>query len=79
MLASIEPGRIAHKICRFVHDSTSSTNVCDGIRKDGYQTERWLPQAVPDLGITRAVVMLGATGESDPRKAIDLIAFRAGL
>ena len=40
------------------------------------------PDALPqleDLGITRAVVMLGATGESDPRKAIDLIASRAGL
>ena len=40
------------------------------------------PDALPqleDLGITRAVVLLGATGESDPRKAIDLIASRAGL
>ena len=40
------------------------------------------PDALPqleDLGITRAVALLGATGESDPRKAIDLIASRAGL
>ena len=40
------------------------------------------PDALPeleDLGINRAVVLLGATGESDPRKAIDLIASRAGL
>jgi alkanesulfonate monooxygenase SsuD/methylene tetrahydromethanopterin reductase-like flavin-dependent oxidoreductase (luciferase family) len=40
------------------------------------------PDALPeleDLGITRAVVLLGATGESDPKKAIDLIASRAGL
>jgi len=40
------------------------------------------PDALPqleDLGITRAVVLLGATGESDARKAIDLIASRAGL
>jgi alkanesulfonate monooxygenase SsuD/methylene tetrahydromethanopterin reductase-like flavin-dependent oxidoreductase (luciferase family) len=40
------------------------------------------PDALPeleDLGITRAVVMLGATGESDPKKAIDLIASKAGL
>jgi probable F420-dependent oxidoreductase len=40
------------------------------------------PDALPefeDLGITRAIVLLGATGESDPRKAIDLIASRAGL
>ena len=40
------------------------------------------PDALPayeDLGITRAVAMLGATGESDPKKAIDLIASRAGL
>ena len=40
------------------------------------------PDALPeleDLGITRAVVLLSATGESDPRKAIDLIASRAGL
>jgi len=37
-----------------------------------------LPQ-LEDLGITRAVVMLGATGESDPLKAIDLIASRAEL
>jgi probable F420-dependent oxidoreductase len=36
-------------------------------------------QEFEDLGITRAVVLLGATGESDPRKAIDLIASRAGL
>jgi len=53
--------------------------VCDGIREDGYQTKRWFLQEVPDLGITRAVVMLGATGESDTRKAIDLIASRAEL
>jgi hypothetical protein len=40
------------------------------------------PDALPaleELGVGRAVVLLGATGESDPRKAIDLIAFRAGL
>jgi len=40
------------------------------------------PDALPeleDLGVSRAVVLLGATGESDPRKAIDLIASRAGL
>jgi len=40
------------------------------------------PDALPeleDLGINRAVVLLGATGESNPRKAIDLIASRAGL
>ncbi len=40
------------------------------------------PDALPeleDLGINRAVVLLGATGQSDPRKAIDLIASRAGL
>jgi len=40
------------------------------------------PDALPayeDLGVSRAVVMLGATGESDPKKAIDLIASRAGL
>jgi hypothetical protein len=40
------------------------------------------PDALPeleDLGITRAVVLLGATGESDPKKAIDLIASRADL
>lgn len=32
-----------------------------------------------EIGVTRAVAMLGATGETDPRKAIDLIASRAGL
>lgn len=40
------------------------------------------PDALPeleDLGVSRAVVLLGATGEPDPRKAIDLIASRAGL
>ena len=40
------------------------------------------PDALPeleDLGVTRAVVLLSATGESDPRKAIDLIASRARL
>jgi probable F420-dependent oxidoreductase len=40
------------------------------------------PDALPayeDLGISRAVVLLGATGEPDPKKAIDLIASRAGL
>jgi hypothetical protein len=40
------------------------------------------PDALPEfeeLGIDRVVVLLGATGESDPRKAIDLIASRAGL
>jgi hypothetical protein len=40
------------------------------------------PDALPqleELGITRAVALLGATGESDPRKEIDLIASRAGL
>jgi probable F420-dependent oxidoreductase len=39
------------------------------------------PDALPeyeDLGIDRVVVLLGATGESDPKKAIDLIASRAG-
>jgi probable F420-dependent oxidoreductase len=40
------------------------------------------PDALPeleDLGISRAVVLLGATGESDPRKAIDVVAAKAGL
>ena len=40
------------------------------------------PDALPeleDLGISRVIAMLGATGESDPRKAIDRIASRAGL
>jgi probable F420-dependent oxidoreductase len=40
------------------------------------------PDALPEfeaLGINRVVVLLGATGESDPKKAIDLIASRAGL
>ena len=40
------------------------------------------PDALPGfeaLGINRVVVLLGATGESDPKKAIDLIASRAGL
>ena len=40
------------------------------------------PDALPEyeeLGINRVIVLLGATGESDPRKAIDLIASRAGL
>jgi probable F420-dependent oxidoreductase len=40
------------------------------------------PDALPrfeELGINRVVVLLGATGESDPRKAIDLIASRTGL
>jgi hypothetical protein len=40
------------------------------------------PDLLPELealGINRVVVLLGATGESDPRKAIDLIASRAGL
>jgi probable F420-dependent oxidoreductase len=32
-----------------------------------------------DIGVTRAVAMLGATGEPDPRKAIDLIASKAGI
>lgn len=32
-----------------------------------------------DLGITRAVVLLSSTGESDPKKAIDLIASRTNL
>lgn len=40
------------------------------------------PDALPELeelGINRVVALLGATGESDPKKAIDLIASRAGL
>jgi probable F420-dependent oxidoreductase len=40
------------------------------------------PDALPeleDLGVTRVVVLLGATGEPDPKKAIDGIASRAGL
>jgi probable F420-dependent oxidoreductase len=40
------------------------------------------PDALPemeDLGISRCVVLLGATGESDPKKAIEHIARRAGL
>jgi len=40
------------------------------------------PDALPEfeeLGINRVVVLLGATGESDPKKAIDLIASKAGL
>jgi probable F420-dependent oxidoreductase len=40
------------------------------------------PELLPELeelGISRAVVLLGATGQSDPRKAIDLIASKAGL
>ncbi len=32
-----------------------------------------------ELGVNRAVVLLGATGESDPRKAIDLIASKVGV
>lgn len=39
------------------------------------------PDALPELeelGVSRAVVLLGATGESDPRKAIDLIASKVG-
>jgi hypothetical protein len=31
------------------------------------------------LGIKRVVALLGSTGETDPRKAIDVIAARAGL
>lgn len=49
-------------------------------------TTSWRIEARPDalpqyeeLGIDRVVVLLGATGEPDPRKAIDLIASRAGL
>ncbi|HET6417933.1 MAG TPA: LLM class F420-dependent oxidoreductase [Polyangiales bacterium] len=37
-----------------------------------------LPE-LEELGIGRAIVLLGATGESDPRKAIDLIASKVGL
>lgn len=40
------------------------------------------PDALPgfeDLGIKRAVAFLSSTGESDPRKAIDVIAAQAGL
>jgi probable F420-dependent oxidoreductase len=40
------------------------------------------PDALPeleDLGVKRVVVLLGATGEPDPKKAIDQIASRAGL
>ncbi len=46
-----------------------------------WRIAKW-PDALPELeelGIKRAVVLLGATGESDPRKAIDLIASRSGL
>jgi len=35
--------------------------------------------AFEDLGIERAVAFLSSTGESDPRKAIDVIASHAGL
>ena len=49
-------------------------------------TTSWRMQARPDalpeyeeLGIDRVVVLLGATGEPDPRKSIDLVASRAGL
>jgi probable F420-dependent oxidoreductase len=35
--------------------------------------------AFEDLGIERAVAFLSSAGESDPRKAIDVIASRAGL
>lgn len=31
------------------------------------------------LGVTRAVVLLGSTGEKDPKKAIDIVASRADL
>ncbi len=40
------------------------------------------PDALPeleDLGIGRCVVLLGGTGESDPKRAIELIARRAAL
>jgi probable F420-dependent oxidoreductase len=40
------------------------------------------PDALPayeELGVTRAVVLLGGVGEADPRKAIDVIASRAKL
>ncbi|MGB8330140.1 MAG: LLM class F420-dependent oxidoreductase [Polyangiales bacterium] len=40
------------------------------------------PDALPELenlGVSRVVVLLGATGEPHPKKAIDLIASRAGL
>ena len=39
------------------------------------------PDALPrleELGVGRVVVLLGATGEADPKKAIDLIASRVG-
>jgi len=49
-------------------------------------TTSWRIGARPDalhefeeLGIDRVVVLLGATGERDPKKAIDLIASRAAL
>jgi len=49
-------------------------------------TTSWRIEARPDalpkyeeLGIDRVVVLLGATGEPDPKKAIDFIASRAGL
>ncbi|MGD8317896.1 MAG: LLM class F420-dependent oxidoreductase [Myxococcales bacterium] len=49
-------------------------------------TVSWRPVKRPealreyeDLGVDRVVVLLGATGESDPRKAIDRIVSLAGL
>ena len=49
-------------------------------------TTSWRMNAKPDalswfeeLGISRAVVMLSSTGESDPKKAIDAIAKHTGL
>jgi len=76
------PGELAEKIGELKEMAAEASRPFDEIDI----TVNWRlakrPDALAeyeDLGINRAVVLLGSTGESDPRKAIDLIASRAGL
>ena len=76
------PGELAEKIGELKEMAAEASRPFDEIDI----TVNWRlakrPDALAeyeDLGINRAVVLLGSTGESDPKKAIDLIASRAGL
>jgi probable F420-dependent oxidoreductase len=79
---SDSPGELAEKIGELKEIAADASRPFDEIDV----TVNWRlakrPDALAeyeDLGINRAVVLLGSTGESDPKKAIDLIASRAGL
>jgi probable F420-dependent oxidoreductase len=73
---------LTEKIAELKDIAAQAERPFDSIDVTGIWRVAKRPDALPefeDLGITRAVALLDATGESDPKKAIDLIASHAGL